>query len=83
MKKHYVNPLIELFSMDHAENMLSNSDNGREAGSGPTTDGLPIPIGETDDETDPYGGHGQGDGGGGNRGKEFDLWDIESFDVWN
>ena len=56
----------------------------RNVGGGPTDEGrLPGVVGETDGKIDPYGGHGQGEGGGGNRGKEFDLWDIEPFDVWD
>ena len=57
--------------------MESSSDSTRNVDGGPTApgQGLPGTVGETDEDTDPYGGHGQGTGGGGNRGKEWNLWE--------
>lgn len=58
----------------------ASPDSGRVVDGDPTqNNGLPGTVGETDGETDPYGGHGQGEGGGGNRAKEWDMWD---FDPW-
>ncbi len=85
MKRLYETPETLVIVMDGDEKLLvaSPDPNRNVAGGPPDEGGMPGTVGETDGETDPYGGHGQGSGGGGNRGKEFDLWDIESFDVWD
>ncbi len=83
MKRIYIKPQTDCVTYYGDVVMDSSSDSARNVGGGPTEEGIPTVVGETGDDTDPYGGHGQGTGGGGNRGKEFDLWDIDSFDVWN
>jgi len=84
MKRKYIAPeTLQTTCYDSIVMGAASPDATRNVGGGPTEDGLPSVVGETDGVTDPYGGHGQGSGGAGNRGKEFDLWDIESFDVWD
>lgn len=84
MKRKYLTP--ETFQTTcYGEVVMgaASPDSGRNVGGGPTDEGgLPGVVGETDDDTDPYGGHGQGSGGGGNRAKGFDMWDDYSFDIW-
>lgn len=83
MKRKYLTP--ETFQTTCYGDVVmgaASPDSDRNVGGGPTDDGLPGTVGETDGETDPYGGHGQGSGGGGNRAKGFDLWDDYSFDIW-
>lgn len=52
---------------------------GRGVDGGPTVTGdgvdLPGSVGETNENTDPYGGHGSGTGQGGNRSKSGMIWD--------
>ena len=78
MKKSYVIPTIDLYLVEHTENILEASPTTRYAGGGPTeADGkiLPTVIGETELDTDPYSGHGQGTGGAGNRTNSSNLWE--------
>ena len=77
MKKHYFKPDSTVIVINFTEgHMLSDSETKRNVGGGPTDDSLPGTVGETDEDTDPYGGHGQGSGGDGNRGKiGGGLWD--------
>ena len=80
MKRKYLTP--ETFQVTYFGQIVMSAASPREAGGGPTDpeDGgtaLPGVIGETEDGTDPYGGHGQGSGGGGNRSKGNDLWDWD------
>ena len=82
MKMTYIKPEALTVTVMHFESLLlSASETGRGTGGGPTEsegqDGTPLPttVGETDGETDPYSGHGQGTGGGGNRSKSGMIWD--------
>ena len=77
MKKHYLKPDSTVIVINFTEgHMLSDSETKRNVDGGPTDDGLPGTVGETDEDTNPYGGHGQGSGGSGNRGKiGGGLWD--------
>ena len=77
MKKKYLKPFSVVYSMECTEGqLLSESQSARNIGGGPTGEGMPGTVGETDGDTDPYGGHGQGNGGGGSRGKDdSDPWD--------
>ena len=82
MKMTYIKPEALTVSVMHFESLLlSQSENPRGVEGGVTegSDGLPGNVGETDGETDPYDGHGQGSGGGGNRSKGglWDDWDDE------
>ena len=77
MKRKYLAP--ETIQVAFRGKIVMSATSPREAGGGPTNPedgGKPLPgvIGETDNDTDPYGGHGQGTGGGGNRAKGTDLW---------
>ena len=78
MKRNYLTPETYITHC-YGDIVMEAASPGREVGGGPTQDGLPGTVGETDGETDPYGGHGQGSGGSGNRAKEWDMWD---FDPW-
>jgi hypothetical protein len=73
MKRIYVKPETVVVAIQGRALMLSASESAREVGGDPTNNGMPGTVGETDDDTDPYGGHGQGSGGGGNRSKGS-LW---------
>jgi hypothetical protein len=80
MKRVYMKPEALVIVPMYSEHILqSASDSERNAAGGPTDTGdginLPGTVGETDDDTDPYGGHGQGSGGGGNRSKTGMIWD--------
>lgn len=79
MKMTYVKPETLAVAVMHFESLLlSQSETGRGTAGGPTEDGLPTTVGETDGETNPFGDekgdHGQGSGGSGNRAKSS-LWD--------
>ena len=80
MKKIYLRPETELIVYRYQESLLQTASptNLRNVGGGPSeADGtrLPTVVGETDDDTDPFAGMGQGTGGGGNRAKGFGAWD--------
>ena len=76
MKIAYVKPETLAVAVMHFESLLlSQSEAPRETGGDPTSEGLPTTVGETDDDTDPYGDHGVGTGGGGNRSKSGMIWD--------
>lgn len=79
MKLIYLQPEIEMFSSySEGSLMAATLDSKRQIGGGPTDEGMPSVVGEIeedDDETDPYGGHGVGTGGGGNRSKSGMIWD--------
>ena len=76
MKMTYVKPEALTVTVMHFESLLlTDSETPREVGGDPTNNGLPTTTGETDGETDPYSGHGQGTGGSGNRAKGVNLWD--------
>ena len=75
MKKEYKTPMLKLIDCK-VSGMLCQS---REIGGAPVDEeGFPSTVGEYLDEEDqdPYAGHGQGSGGGGNRAPErwADLW---------
>lgn len=74
MKKVYKKPLVKVKSVTYHQPLLGESD--RSTAGGPNDEGLPSGVGETGDDTDPYGGHGQGSGGGGNRSKWYNGWDY-------
>ena len=82
MRRIYLKPETEITTY-YGDVVMAAASPGRYTDGGPTDTGdgpnLPGTVGETDDDTDPYGGHGQGSGGGGNRAKEWDMWD---FDPW-
>lgn len=87
MKKHYMKPESFQFSIDKGCYLLADSiESGRFVDGDPTNtgDGVNIPgvVGETDENTDPYGGHGQGSGGNGNRSKYGNLWDDFEDEEW-
>ena len=84
MKKCYMKPECAVIAISFTEShMLSDSETARNVDGGPTGEGLPGTVGETDDDTDPYSGHGQGSGGGGNRSKWGNLWnDFEDEEDW-
>lgn len=75
MKKVYITPetIVTHYYGDIVMSAAS-PESHREVDGGPTEDGLPGTVGETDGNLDPYGGHGQGTGGEGNRAKEMDVW---------
>lgn len=80
MKMTYKKPETLAVAVMHFESLLlSQSETGRSMAGGPTEDGLPSTVGETDGETNPFGddegGHGQGSGGSGNRSKSGMIWD--------
>ena len=80
MKMVYKKPEVLAITVMHFESLLlSQSETRRGTEGGPTQDGLPTTVGETDGETNPYGDsegdHGQGSGGGGNRSKSGMIWD--------
>ena len=74
MKKNYLSPSVKTHVMSCRIPLLGDSD--RSHAGGPADEGVPSAIGETGAGTDPYGGHGQGSGGGGNRAKCFNAWDF-------
>ena len=81
MKRIYLKPETEITTYYGDVVMgAASPDSGREVGGDPTNNGLPGTVGETDGDTDPYGGHGQGSGGGGNRAKYFDIWDDDPWE---
>ena len=77
MKKIYLRPETELIVYRYQENLLQTASptNLRNVGGGPSDEGIPTVVGETEEDTDPFAGHGQGSGGGGNRAKGFGAWD--------
>ena len=82
MRRIYLKPETEITTYFGDVVMgAASPDSGREVDGGVTDNpgGMPGTVGETDGDTDLYGGHGQGSGGGGNRAKEWDMWD---FDPW-
>ena len=74
MKKTYLKPNTKLHVVTSRIPLLGDSD--RSAAGDPTNNGLPTGIGETGEDTDPFGGHGQGSGGDGTRAKGFGGWDF-------
>ena len=78
MKKRYETPMV--VSSDYVNpEMLCQSNRFVSGGpNNPEDGGIAIPgtVGETDGNLDPYDGHGQGSGGGGNRAPQRwgDLW---------
>ena len=76
MKKNYKKPIVKIHVMTCRIPLLVESDPDRSHAGGPADEGVPSAIGETGEGTDPYGGHGQGSGGGGNRAKGFSAWDF-------
>lgn len=79
MKIVYMKPEAEVIALCHREQLLADSTRG--VGGGPTDTGggggnLPGTVGETDGETDPFDGHGQGSGGSGTRAKSWSAWDT-------
>lgn len=85
MKMIYLKPLTEVLASCYSEsplmaNSFEDSDSERGIGGGVTNTGgggvdLPVEAGETDGNTDPYGGKGSGTGGDGNRSKTGMIWD--------
>ena len=83
MKKCYMKPECAVIALGFTEShMLTDSESTRNVGGEPTNQGLPGTVGETDENTDPYGGHGQGSGGNGNRSKYGNLWDDFEDEEW-
>ncbi len=76
MKMTYITPKIELHLIDIEKSILAGSVVRGISGGPTTTEGKTLPslVGETDDDTDPYGGHGVGTGNSGNR-ANTGLWD--------
>lgn len=77
MKRIYIKPEMVAVTCKMESVMLSKSESQRNIGGGPVEekDGkiLPPSVKDFDDVSiDPYGGHGQGTGGGGNRSKDWD-----------
>ena len=75
MKKEYLKPHIKVSTLMYELSLL---DGTRGVGGGVTNTGgkdLPSTVGETGEGTDPYGGQGQGTGGGGNRSKAYQVWE--------
>lgn len=78
MKRIYIKPEMVAVTCKMESVMLSKSESPREIAGGPYDDAgeksLPSGVLDyTDPETqDPFGGHGQGTGGGGNRSKDWD-----------
>lgn len=72
MKKIYIIPT----TIVTGNTTFTIMEGSREISGGPKDEGLPGAVGETDGELDPYDGHGQGSGGGGNRAPERwgSLW---------
>lgn len=85
MKRIYIKPELITIANYGESLMLSQSQVGRKLGGGPSADKtgdivIPTEIKSYDGEMekDPYGGHGQGTGGAGNRGKGFDdVWEDD------
>ena len=77
MKRIYIKPETLLILPYGQIVMEVTSGAPREIEGGPTSgsDGLPGTVGETGDDSDPYGDHGQGEGGSGNRSKSGMIWD--------
>ena len=74
MKLIYLQPQTEVFSSySEGSLMAATVESDRNVSGADGT--LPGAVGETDGETDPYDGHGQGSGGGGNRSKASTIWD--------
>ena len=81
MKRIYLKPETEITTYYGDVVMgAASPDSGREAGGDPTNNGLTPRIEDYTGENgqDPW-TNGQGDEGGGNRAKEWDMWD---FDPW-
>lgn len=84
MKQIYLQPKIEVFSLCYSEGslMAATIESDRNLGGGPTEEGMPTVVGETDNNNNGY-GYGVGDPGnpigGGNRSKGglWDDWDDE------
>lgn len=78
MKKEYIKPEIELEAILE-DDLMSASGPGtdRYVSGTPTQDGTSVDVYDGS-EFDPYGGHGQGSDGGGNRAKgSFACWEDE------
>ncbi len=86
MKKNYMKPETLTVVMAHEYLLATDSaDSSRNVDGGVTDNpgGMPGTVGETDGEVDPYGDHGQGVGGAGNRSKWGNLWnDFEDEEDW-
>ena len=75
MKKEYLIPNVKIHVMNYHRPLLAGTD--RHVAGGPEEEGgVPPSVQETDGEVDPYDGHGQGSGGGGNRSKGLNVWDF-------
>ena len=82
MKKIYLRPETEVIAYRYQESLLQTASpvSTRNVGGGPTENGLPTVVGETDGSIDPFSdntgkGRGQGSNGSGNRAKGFGAWD--------
>ena len=77
MKRIYIKPEMVAVTCKMESVMLSKSESQRNIGGGPVDvkDGKILPpsvMDYNDPDIDPYGGHGQGTGGSGNRSKDWD-----------
>ena len=76
MKRKYLTPeTIQVTFYGNVVMGAASPDSGREAGGDPTNNGLTPGIEDYNTGDDDPFTNGQGDGGGGNRSKGFDLWD--------
>ena len=83
MKRIYIKPEMVAVTCYMESVMLSKSESARNLGGGPVEDAggekqMPPQIKEYTGVEDPFGGHGQGTGGDGNRSKDWD--DDVTFD---
>ncbi len=88
MKKIYFAPSTMVMTISHEANLLSASNEieGDHQVTGDPTNDTNNPLtpgtGETSTDTNPFGGHGSGTGGSGNRAKMWDdTWDLPQW--WN
>ena len=77
MKRIYIKPEMVTLTCYIESVMLSKSESTRNIAGGPIEDAGDKPLAPgvmdyNDPDIDPYGGHGQGTGGGGNRSKDWD-----------
>ena len=77
MKRIYIKPEMVAMTCYIESVMLSKSESPREIAGGPYDDAGEKPLGPgvmdyNNPDIDPYGGHGQGSGGSGNRSKDWD-----------
>lgn len=82
MKKTYIIPETEVTETQHKQNLLTGSVDARQTEGGPTGDGVPKGIGDTETTPDPFGGKGQD--GDTNRSNDWGLWDDNgsSYNLW-